>query len=116
MIEFGGVIYYIDINALDKIILLETSDKITTVHEKKMYNHKNEQIGSKIYTTTNERDKEINTPRYDVIRMMLEILVDNDEEFDDTLGVDRALENTSLGYKLAFNTLFEYGILKEKEE
>jgi hypothetical protein len=51
-----------------------------------------------------------------MIRLMMEILMDGTEETDDdTLGADRALEKTSLSYKIAFNTLYNYGILKEQE-
>lgn len=47
--------------------------------------------------------------------MMVEVLIDSDDESDTSLGADRALEKTPLSYKFAFNTLIEYGILKEKE-
>jgi hypothetical protein len=47
--------------------------------------------------------------------MMIEIITDDMEDTDDSLGVDRALEKTSLAYKIAFNTLHNYGILKEVE-
>jgi hypothetical protein len=46
---------------------------------------------------------------------MVEILLDFEDESDASLGAERALEKTPLSYKLAFNTLYNYGILKEKE-
>ncbi len=48
--------------------------------------------------------------------MMIEVLIDYDDEIDDSLGADRALSKTPISYKLAFNTLFNCGVLKEKEE
>jgi hypothetical protein len=46
---------------------------------------------------------------------MIEVLIDyDDEDSDTTLGVERALDKTPLAYKIAFNTLYNYGILKEK--
>jgi hypothetical protein len=42
--------------------------------------------------------------------------MDGTEETDDTsLGAERALDKTSLSFKIAFNTLFTYGVLKEQE-
>jgi len=50
-----------------------------------------------------------------VIRTMIEVILDYEDESDASLGSERALEKTPLSYKLAFNTLYNYGIIKEKE-
>jgi hypothetical protein len=39
---------------------------------------------------------------------------DVEEEKDDSLGLDRVLEKRPLSYRIAFNTLLEYNILKEE--
>jgi hypothetical protein len=48
---------------------------------------------------------------------MIDTLLDfiDDDEEDITLGSERALSKKPLSYQLAFNTLYNYGILKEKE-
>ena len=48
--------------------------------------------------------------------MCLEILFTYNETIDDTLGQDRAFKDTTIPFKVAFNTLINYGILKEIEE
>lgn len=118
MIEFGGVVYYIDIDALTKVISptgVKPTDKITDTRIKVT----KDANGKIIKTTTSEfsaeRGKEIDGTKYDIIRLMIETLIDYSEEIDDSLGSERALEKTPLAYKLAFNTLYENGILKEKE-
>ncbi len=117
MIEFGGVTYYIDVKAFDDAIAIQPlSGDIVTTHERKTFDKDNNLVESRIFTTTNTRDREVNTARYDVLRTMIEVLVDTNEEFDDSLGIDRALESSSLGFKLAFNTLFTYGILVAKSD
>jgi hypothetical protein len=118
MIEFGGILYYIDVNALDKAITptnVKPTDKITMTETKVVKNGEGVIIGTEEVQTSSLRGKEIDGAKYDIIRMMLETLIDYDEETDDSLGADRALEKTPLAYKLAFNTLYNYGILKEKE-
>ena len=45
---------------------------------------------------------------------MLDVVLDFEDEIDATLGAERALESTPLSFKLAFNTLYNYGIIKEK--
>ena len=119
MIEFGGVLYYFDVDSLENAIKLkETSnderiiDTTTTVH----YDAAGVIISSETVTTSTERGREVDATKYDLLRMCIEVLIDYNEGSDDTLGADRALEKTPLAYKLAFNTLLNYGILKDYEE
>ena len=119
MIEFGGSIYYIDLDALEKTIKpigVEPTDRVTE-HEQKTYLDAEGKItGSEIVEVSRDRGREIDGAKYEMVRLMIEILMDGTEETDDdTLGADRALEKTSLSYKIAFNTLYTYGILKEQE-
>lgn len=119
MIEFGGSIYYIDLDALEKTIKpngIEPTDKIVEREEKAILDSEGNITGSEITEVSRERGREIDGAKYEMIRLMMEILMDGTEETDDdTLGADRALEKTSLSYKIAFNTLYNYGILKEQE-
>jgi len=43
---------------------------------------------------------------------MLEIIYSYNEDLDDSLGTERALNKTTISFKIAFNTLQYYGILK----
>lgn len=118
MIEFGGVLYYLDMDAFDKAITpnnIKSTDKIKTTDKKVVTNEEGKVIGTEIIESVRERGKEVDGAKYDILRMMIEIIMDNKDETDDSLGADRALEKTSLSYKLAFNTLFRYGIIKEQE-
>jgi hypothetical protein len=118
MIEFGGVIYYIDIEALSKAISPtgnKPNDKIVDIKTKTFINSSGEIVNQTKSEFITERGKEIDATKYEIIRLMIETLIDYSEEIDDSLGYERALQKTPLSYKLAFNTLYENGILKEKE-
>ena len=119
MIEFGGSFYYIDIEALDKVIKpngVNQTDKVIEREEKIHLDENNKLVYSDITEVSRDRGKEIDGAKYEMFRLMIEILMDNTEETDDTsLGAERALEKTSLSYKIAFNKLYHYGILKEQE-
>lgn len=119
MIEFGDDIYYIDIKALDAAITPDKNwdkEKITEVEKKTHLDSKGEILSVEVIERIYNKGKEIDGAKYETIRMCLEILIDYDEETDDTLGVDRVLEKTPLSYKLAFNTLVKEGILKIKPQ
>lgn len=118
MIEFGGVVYYLDLNAFEKALKItgeETNDKIVVRNVVEYKDETGKIVSTEVSETTNERGREIDATKYEVIRLMLEVLMEFNEETDETLGSDRALEKAPLSHKLAFNTLYHYGILKEQE-
>ena len=54
----------------------------------------------------------INAPKYEILRLMLEVVLNDNEVVDDSLGL-RALRNSTIPFKLTFNTLINYNIIKE---
>lgn len=119
MIEFGGKVYVIDMNKLDKVItpdLKWENKKVSEVEVKTVRNSEGEIIGTETIEKTYNKNKEIDAIKYEGLRMCIEVLIDYDEEMDETLGSERALAKAPLSYKLAFNTLLHEGILKEIDE
>ena len=121
MIEFGGVFYYIDIDALDKAVTINNDivgEDIITVETTTSKDEKGKIIGVDQTISSMKRGKEIDGPKYEILRTMIQVIIDCEketEESDTSLGADRALDKKPLTYKIAFNTLYNYGILKEKE-
>ena len=122
MIEFGGSYYLIDFEAFDTLIMLNPKKDEkhieTTTETQYKANHDGENVHidtTKVTTREYDKQPEINAPTYDAVRYCLEILFTYNNEVDDTLGTDRALKGTNIPFKIAFNTLRSYGILKEIE-
>ena len=116
-LDFGGASYYIDLDALDTILSKDwdlngkTSEEIDTIET---FDNDGKLIEKTISHKTIEKNKELNIATYETVRTFLEILLTfQDEEVDETLGPERALMNASLPFKISFNTLIKYGILKE---
>lgn len=118
MIEFGGVLYYIDLDAFESAISSQKASEEDAVFSTETITKKDGngdvQYVKKV-VTSGPKVKEVDITKFEIIRNLLDVILDYDDESDTSLGADRALEKTSLSYKLAFNTLFEYGIIKEKE-
>ena len=119
MIAFGGTVYMLDMEKLTKAVSNdditlspETTDTVTKVY----LDGSGVETASEVLSTVRERGREIDSIKYDLIRTLIEVLLDGNEEADESLGVDRALDSAPLSFKLAFNTLTHYGILKEIEE
>lgn len=119
MLEIGGVYYMVDLNAIDKILTEDDTLQSKPVEEKEIktvYDEKGEKVGTEETIREYMKGKEIDGSKYEMIRMFFEVVLMYNEELDDDLGIDRALAKTSLPFKLAFNTLLEYGIIREIEE
>jgi len=118
MLEIGGVYYIVDLSAMDKLLTFDDSLKSQKMEEKELkisYHNQGNKVGSEEITKEYFKGKEIDGPKYEMIRMFIEVVLMYNEELDDDLGIDRALAKTTLPFKLAFNTLLEYGIIKEIE-
>jgi len=118
MLEFGDSVFYIDLKAFDKAITIidgkNPEDLNVETETKTTLNEKGEVLMSEIFQRTSQRGKEIDATKYDLLKTFIEYIIDYEDESDDTLGADRALSQSPLGYKIVFNTLLKENILKEK--
>ena len=113
MIEFGGEKYYIDLNTLEKAIIIpKKNEKLITKVTKTIYNGSGQISQMEVVESESPNTDEIDTVKFDLIRTCLDVLMDNTEELDTALGSEHALEKTDLNYQIAFNTLLKYKILK----
>lgn len=122
MLEFGDTAYYIDIKALENIIILKDNNEEKTKETEWKTTYGINSAGDKVevsaecYERFIPKHKEIDVTKYDLLKTFIEYIIDYEDDADDTLGSDRAFNETPLGYKIVFNTLLKEGILKEKEE
>jgi hypothetical protein len=70
-----------------------------------------------LVTTESSKEDEdgqfhINAPKYEILRLMLDVVLNDNEIVDDSLGI-RALRNSTIPFKLTLNTLINYNIIKE---
>jgi hypothetical protein len=117
MIEFGGIYYYIDFKAFESIISANkvSENELTTTTTTTTSANENGMITSTVVVKTETpKSKEVDITKFELIRDLIDIILSHDEEDDTSLGAERVLSTTSLSFKVAFNTLYEYGIIKEK--
>jgi len=117
MIELFGEVYYIDFEELDKILLLNNTEKngvskITTKDITEETDPKGELLSTITTVREHIKHKEIDGVRFEIIRNFISDIGDENYEEDPKLG-DSSLEKTSIRFKLAFNTLLAYDILKK---
>ena len=92
MLKFLGENYYLDINELEKQVSYEKSVLPLT-------------------GDTENSDQQISVTRYDTFKSLIEVLLTEREELDESLGIHGAKDLT-IPFKIAFNTLLINNILK----
>jgi hydroxyacyl-ACP dehydratase HTD2-like protein with hotdog domain len=115
MLDFGGSVYHLDVEKFTTIIKMEHPNgvDITETITKEIKDEKGKTITSEVITTKKERDMYIQQTMYELLREMIDIVLNDADEMDEELGSERALDKMSISYKIAFNTLIHYGILIE---
>ena len=116
ILEFGGVAYYLDFDGIENILKSDSILESGEIDETETTNTYIQGGLQKTEVTVRKyhKGKEIDISRYETYRTLIEILLTyhNDGD-DDSLGVERGLRGSPLPFKIAFNTLVKYGVLKE---
>lgn len=114
MINIFGRRYYIDFEVLDKFLALNEGDEpVKTQNTIEVLDDKGKLVSTEIITDEVPKHKEINGVRFQIISNLIEDLgIASDDDFDQALG-SKNLEKMGLKFKLAYNTLIFYNILKD---
>lgn len=90
MLKIIGEHYYIDLDAIEKYVDMT----VQTVD------------------TTGKTETAINIIKYETVKLMLDVILSENDESDDKLGL-AASSDLSLPFKLAFNTLLNKKIINK---
>jgi len=116
MIELGGVSYYIDLSSIDKLTMTKADkgEKSISEQTKTIFDANGILVSTEVIKSVLEKQDEISITKLETINLMIDVIMNNKEELDASLGIERALANTDLPFQIAFNTLYNYKILREK--
>lgn len=123
MIKIADKYYYVDIKEFDKFVTSDAESKKNNepeVKEIKTFNDENILVSRITETLQPLTDKTIDGARYEMIKYLLDLLFQfgpgNEEadEVDEMLN-QSILDKSPMQFKLAFNTLKYYKIIKEIE-
>jgi hypothetical protein len=113
MLDFGGSVYYLNVNRFTELIKMDhpNGNVIIETTTKEIKDAQGITITSEVVTVKRERDMYIQQTMYELLREMIDIVLNETDELDEELGSERALDKMSISYKMAFNTLIYYKIL-----
>lgn len=104
LLEIGGKELYLDIDRLSEIVRIEQEPLPLKVNEGK--------DGDDEESVTDTGGLHIDVTKYEMYRELIGGIMMYNEEVDNKMGVV-ALNNATIPFKIAFNTLLMKGILKE---
>jgi hypothetical protein len=112
-LDIGGKTFIIDMERLTKV--LDNNSPRDGIENETVikFNGDTEVVKKKETIKKYDKGQEINAPKYSLINLCFEILFDERDEVDDSLGFIRGMNSKSFSFKLAFNTLRTYRILVE---
>lgn len=115
LLKIGGDTYIIDFMAMEKLISGNPLSESTMEEDSEITQNLDEAgdiISTTIFTKKYNKGKEIDVSKYETLRMLLEIVLMGNEEIDDELGAKRGMNKLPIPFKVAFNTLKYYEVLK----
>jgi hypothetical protein len=92
LLKFLGEHYYIDIDELES--------QVSMVNSK-----------TPIFSGESENEQQISVTRYDTFKNLIDVVLTEREEIDDSLGIHGA-KDLSIPFKISFNTLLINKIIK----
>jgi hypothetical protein len=105
LLDIGGKELYLDIDRLSEIVRIEQESQPLTVNESQCDVGMEEPLPNMV-------ELHIDGTKYEMYRDMIGALMMYNEEVDNKMGMV-ALNNATIPFKIAFNTLLMKGILKE---
>ena len=96
LLDIGGKLYFIDLKSIYEAVKAHDTQFVR--------DNKGNQVRA---------DREIDISRWEVVKTMIEIVLTPDAEIDDRMGFIGVNNSVTIPFKIAFNTLIMYGILKE---
>lgn len=113
MLEIFGKKYYIDLDAITEKCKIQDKPKETPTKKRRKIKEETEDDFSEIFTT--ESEQQINIFKYELIKMCIQRIFDEIEETDEELGVF-AGKNSTMSFRMAFNTLIKSEIIIELDD
>ena len=111
-IEFNGNYYVIDLGGVLDVVKMKSTyddlgnDVIITKSKKSKKGNDEEERLNALYGEIS-----IDISKWEIINKMIDTLLNSNDEIDSALGY-KSIEKLPFGFKLAFNILLKYNILK----
>jgi hypothetical protein len=104
MLQIDGIYYAFDLDAYHEAVKMPPKKVIEEYEDE----------NGKIQTREVTEDGGLNLSKYELIKYVIEIVLEGKgmEDMDSAMGMTYALKQMPFHFKISFNTLLQYGIMK----
>jgi len=127
-LEFGGNVFYINMASIIDVIRIDPIENEIPMMEvlpppvvvkksksKKVVEPEIPMSEDMLFLPDSGSSIQVDISKWEVLRMMIETIMNTHTEIDDKLGLAGLNNNATIPFKIAFNTLLKYDILQEEE-
>ncbi len=107
LFAIAGNNYYIDIEELSQCIRIEKPESIEDIFSE-TESEVNKETDENMYTQV------IDVAKWEVLKIMIESLLNETSVVDEAMGPTKLAEQLSIPFRLSFNTLIKNKIIKEE--
>lgn len=102
---------YIDLDRMSNVITDNLDDQSIDIETTKEYDDQDNVINKVVREIKNNKGRQVDALKYEQLIGMVNMVLNYQDEFDDTLGFERNLNKLPINIRIAFNTLLRYDIL-----
>ena len=127
-LEFGGNVFYVNMTSIIDVIRIDPIENEIPMMEvlpppvvvkksksKKVVEPEIPMSEDMLFLPDSGSSIQVDISKWEVLRMMIETIMNTHTEIDDKLGLAGLNNNATIPFKIAFNTLLKYDILQEEE-
>lgn len=131
-LEFGGNAFYINLDSIldairiknDEYSMMDALEKLPPPPPAKETKSKSSRKKKVDEDELKEEELEflvensgiqVDISKWEILRLMIDAIMNINTDVDDKLGIAGLNNNSSIPFKIAFNTLLKYDILQEEE-
>jgi hypothetical protein len=115
--SIAGSQYYFDLDELSQFIRIEKNETVDDILGETKYEKKDSKEKSEESEESEETPLEgqiIDLTKWETIKVMIESVLSENGPVDEAMGKTKLGEQLSIPFRLSFNTLLNYKIIKEQ--
>lgn len=112
--NIAGSQYYFDLNELSQFIRIEKTESLDDFLSQNKKKKTKEEESEQESEQEPEENHIIDFPKWEMTKAMVECILNETGPVDEAMGVTKLGEQLTIPFRISFNTLLKYKIIKEQ--
>lgn len=112
--EIAGSKYYFDLDELSQFIRIEKPESVDDILGEAKKELENKENNNEEEIQTDPYTQIIDVTKWEITKVMIESILSEQSPIDEAMGYNAMGKQLSIPFKLSFNTLLKYQIIKQE--